>query len=75
MWPALLLTYLVSSRQYGPRDRLLLCRGASVWLCSGYSHKVLGGRLEVIVYFNSCLLSPPDAFLIQAGDNACQVLL
>ena len=46
--------YSLSVGQYGPRDRLLLCRGASG---SGHSHKVLDGCLEHINASISCLFA------------------
>ena len=52
--------------QYGPRDRLLLRMEGCLWLCSGHSHKVLHGCLEVIVssIINCCVLS---GYLVNEG--------
>ena len=55
--------------------------GVSLWLCSGHSHKVLDGCLEVVVAWEfSCLLARwmpserrGERILIQASDNTCQI--
>ena len=73
--------YLVvlSVRQYGPRDRLLLCTCASGSAQVTSTNKVLDGCLERCSCLLSCLLARclvnegARQSLLLAGDNACQV--
>ena len=71
--------HMSSVGQYGPRGRLLLCRGASGSADQVTQDKVPEGCLEHIVGSISCLLTRRvpserrgEIILIQEGDNACQ---